>query len=272
MYNSKSPKYKRSRKSTPIIPIVFYAIHTTPSHLTREQWTELTPSQATISTAPFQPRLTSRASSLRRLKIISLLFVVSITLILFYRSSTSSSHSVSADFYHKTKTALDLDKEDHTSHKKPSSKAEAVAEALGSKVGEVKEDTKQRLQDAAKEAKDKANAKAPKPDNPASIIGVGSAEEGGVGSAASGKGVSEPGSGGRKKWNTGDDKQTVVKEDEKESDEDHEVEVELNSILKKAPGMYLHAAPNILPPSSLHICDDILYSNTPCCDTRTNMT
>jgi hypothetical protein len=93
-------------------------------------------------------------------------------------------------------------------------------------------DTKQRLQDAAKEAKEKANAKAPKPDNPADIVGVGSAaEEGGKNS------VSEPGAGGRKKWSTEGD-QKVVKEEKAESEEDHEVEVELNSILRKAPGMF----------------------------------
>lgn len=91
-------------------------------------------------------------------------------------------------------------------------------------TGEDEEIAKQmaeRLKQAAQVAKDNTNAKAPKPDPPSSLVGVGSAAEG----------SSERTVAGRKKYSTGE-AQEPVKE---ETQEDHDVEVELNSILKKSP-------------------------------------
>lgn len=78
----------------------------------------------------------------------------------------------------------------------------------------------ERLKEAAQVAKENANAKAPKPDPPSALVGVGSASEG-----------SEKGVAGRKKYGAGE-AQVPVKE---ETQEERDVEVELNSILKKSP-------------------------------------
>lgn len=122
-----------------------------------------------------------------------LIFCLTIT-VLYYTASARQSRPrdlrTAGDFYGKTVQALpkhDADDE------------------------EVKART-QRLKDAAREARDKANGKALKPDAPGDVEGVGSASEGR----------------GRKK---------KVEEGEGESEEDHVVEVELNAILKKAPSL-----------------------------------
>lgn len=187
---------------------------------------------ATINTSPFLHR-TTRAPSPRRLKFFTVLFALFLVIFLLYRHGSSSSQSSAdvGDFYYKTKTALDHDKEDHTKHSAASKEHDhdhhEHAEHGTSDDGELEITKKmaQRLKDAAKEAKDKANAKAPKPDPPSSIIGVGSAAEG-----SSEKTV------GRKKTSEGSQK--VVKAQEKETEEDHEVEVELNNILRKAPSKF----------------------------------
>lgn len=118
------------------------------------------------------------------------------------------------DFYAKTKNALEKTKPDTGGGGK-----EAV---LGSDDEEVTRKMSERLKEAAQVAKDNANAKAPKPDPPSSLVGVGSAAEG----ARDERSVT-----GRKKMAAAD-AQEPVKE---ETPEDHEVEVELNSILKKSP-------------------------------------
>lgn len=79
----------------------------------------------------------------------------------------------------------------------------------------------ERLKEAAQVAKDNANAKAPKPDPPSILVGVGSAAEG-----------SERNIGGRKKYPVSGEEQQPIKQ---ETQEEHEVEVELNIILKKSP-------------------------------------
>lgn len=87
----------------------------------------------------------------------------------------------------------------------------------------------QRLKEAADSAKEKANAKAPKPDPPSVVVGVGSAAEGGSG---------ERGVAGRKKFGHDGEAQKPVKE---ESEEEHNAEVELNAILKKAPSKFIYS-------------------------------
>lgn len=83
----------------------------------------------------------------------------------------------------------------------------------------------ERLKEAAQVAKDNANAKAPKPDPPSKIVGVGSAAEG-----AEKKGVS-----GRKKYSAGGDAQKPVLGEKLSQEEEEDVQVELNSILQKSP-------------------------------------
>jgi hypothetical protein len=92
----------------------------------------------------------------------------------------------------------------------------------GSATGdeEVAKQLAQRLKEAAQVAKSKTNAKAPKPDSPSDIIGKGSAADG-----------SERGVAGRKKYPTGDAQEPL----KVETQEDHDITTELNSILKKSP-------------------------------------
>lgn len=87
----------------------------------------------------------------------------------------------------------------------------------------------QRLKEAADSAREKANAKAPKPDPPSAVVGVGSAAEGAAG---------ERGVGGRKKHTGSGESQKPVEETE----EEHGAEVELNAILKKAPSKSMSEA------------------------------
>jgi hypothetical protein len=142
-----------------------------------------------------------------------LVFCFTIT-VLYYTASARHSRPrdlrTAGDFYSKTLNALPKD-------------VKADAQKVIDEDDEEVRARTQRLKEAAKLAKDKANAKAPKPDAPGDIEGVGSASEG--------RGV--VGAAGRKK--KGDGAQEVIKE---ESEEDHVVEVELNSILKRAPSRF----------------------------------
>lgn len=87
------------------------------------------------------------------------------------------------------------------------------------------------MKEAAQVAKDNANAKAPKPDPPSKVVGIGSAAEGAEKSVA-----------GRKKFGTGSEAQEPIKE---ESEEEKDVKAEFNSILKRAPSESLRLIPRI---------------------------
>ncbi|CAG8972254.1 hypothetical protein HYALB_00001652 [Hymenoscyphus albidus] len=146
--------------------------------------------------------------STRRIKVFGLLVFISVIAVLFYKDSLRQERPrdlrTAGDFYSKTVNALQKDL----------------------KKGAAEDDTEvkarlQRLQDAAKQAKERANSKSPKPDSPSAIEGVGSAADG----------TRERGFAGRKKM-TAREAQAPLKEETKE---EHEVEVELNSILKKSP-------------------------------------
>ncbi|KAK0115422.1 hypothetical protein ONS96_013878 [Cadophora gregata f. sp. sojae] len=167
--------------------------------------------------------------SMRRIKVFGLLVVMAIITLLFYTSSSSSSSkydlesSQTGDFFYKTKNALE---------RTPVGGGASTAgkgKIVGAGSGEDdKEASKARLKEAAQIAKDNANLKAPKPDPPSKIVGIGSAAEGAEKSVA-----------GRKKFNTGgsgSEAQVPVKEeDDEESREAEKVKAEFNSILKKAP-------------------------------------
>jgi glutaredoxin len=163
-----------------------------------------------------------RMPSTRRIKVFGLLVFIGVVTLLFYTSSARQQrNSLSGDFYAKTKNALD--------NKQTQGKGE-IAQAQGLRNAEDEELAKQmqeRLKNAAKSAKDAANAKAPKPDPPSQIVGVGSAAEGAGG---------ERSVAGRKKMGGGDKgTQEVVKE---ESKEDSDIKAELNSILKKSTSTF----------------------------------
>ncbi|KAL3427818.1 Monothiol glutaredoxin-7 [Phlyctema vagabunda] len=158
----------------------------------------------------------------RRVKIIGLLvFIFFVTTLFYMRQDNSLSRSGSDtelpdDFYQKTVHALD-------SNSNANGKANAQAK-LGGKSAQDDDDAgvRERLKKAADEAKGNANAKSPKPDPPSSIVGVGSAAEGSVA--------------GRKTFPL-KPKEGAVEEPVKkvETDEEHAVELEMNTILKKSP-------------------------------------
>ena len=195
---------------------------------------------AAIYTTPFLNRSTNMPS-MRRVKIFGLFVVLFVVTVLFYTASLRQSQSqdsrTASDFYDKTVNALN--------NKKPgggTSGDEEVAAAMAKS-----------LKEAAQVAKDNANAKAPKPDPPSSILGVGSAAEG----AREEKSVA-----GRKKFTTGEAQEPI--KDKVETQEDHDIEVELNSILKKSPSKCAHAFYRgpilILGVHSHHILEIVLPS------------
>jgi len=150
---------------------------------------------------------------MRRIKVFGLLIFIIVITVLFWTASLRQQREPDSrtvgDFYEKTVNGL---------NKKPSTGGAAAA----SDDDEVAKAMSQRLKEAAQVAKDNTNAKAPKPDPPSSLVGVGSAAEG----ARDDRSVA-----GRKKFSTGESQEPV----KEETKEEHEVEMELNSILKKSP-------------------------------------
>jgi len=166
---------------------------------------------------------------MRRIKVFGLLTLLVVVTILFWTASLRPRQELDAagDFYQKTVNGL---------NKKPSSGGSTGG--LGDDDDEeVSKAMAQRLKEAAQVAKDNANAKAPKPDPPSSLVGVGSAAEG----------ASERGVAGRKKFTAGEAQVPVSQE---ETEEDHKVDAELNSILKKSPS---ECYPSNLDPDSNHV-------------------
>jgi hypothetical protein len=168
---------------------------------------------------------------MRRIKVFGLLIFLVVITLLFWTASLRQQREPDSrtvgDFYQKTVNGL---------NKKPST---------GGTTGESDDDEvakamAQSLKEAAQVAKDKANAKAPKPDPPSILVGVGSAAEG----------AGERGVAGRKKFGAGDPQEPV----KEETQEDHEVEAELNSILKKSPSKYSHLN---VPHQSGHSSNDM---------------
>lgn len=150
--------------------------------------------------------------SRRRIRALITFSIILVVVILLYTSSNRGSeeaHSV-GDFYHKTKNALE---------NKQGTNGKSAEDQ------EVSRQMSERLKEAAQVAKDKANAKAPKPDPPSDVVGVGSAAEG----------AREDKLAGKKRKGAGDT-QAPIKDTSKE---DHEVEDELNSILKKSPSRFI---------------------------------
>ncbi|KAI9874845.1 MAG: hypothetical protein M1830_009223 [Pleopsidium flavum] len=151
--------------------------------------------------------------STRRIKAFGLIMAFFVLLILYF--TADARHARSHDFYTSTVKAMDA-------------KAAAAKDAENADVG-------QRLRDAETVAKKAADAKTPKP---ASVVAekevpiAGGGEDGGrhVAGRIKVKGAAE-------KWDmgTGKDGQGEVKEVTVETQEEHDVEVELNAILKRSP-------------------------------------
>lgn len=158
--------------------------------------------------------------SARRLKGFSVIFIFVVITLLLWTTSERRKASTKYDlnnngneFYEKTMRGLG---------KTPSNgggKSNGVTNT-GAAAGD--EELRERLAESAKLAKDNANAKAPKPDPPSQLVGVGSAADGGEGKSVA----------GRKKFGEGNGKQEVAGE---ETAEQAEITAELNSILKKSP-------------------------------------
>ena len=168
---------------------------------------------AAIQTTPFFKRSTNMPS-MRRVKVFGLLIFLFVITVLFYTASLRQNRPqdsrTAGDFYDRTVNALN--------NKKPGA-------GLGtSGDDEVAAAMAKSLKKAAQVAKDNANAKAPKPDPPSIILGVGSAAD---------RATKERGVAGRKKFTTGEAQEPI--KEKPETKEEHDVEVELNSILKKSP-------------------------------------
>ncbi|KAH9210558.1 thioredoxin-like protein [Leptodontidium sp. 2 PMI_412] len=158
--------------------------------------------------------------SMRRIKVLGLLIVIAIVTLLLYSKSGQSELEASqtGDFFYKTKSALE---------RTPVGGGASTAgkgKVVGTSSEEDKEASRARLKEAAQVAKDNANLKAPKPDPPSKVVGIGSAAEGAEKSVA-----------GRKKFNAGGSEAQEPIREEEESEEDQDVKAEFNSILKKAP-------------------------------------
>lgn len=146
----------------------------------------------------------------RRIKAGFIVLIAFVFTVLYYTGSARQVRN--QDFYARTVAALD---------KQPPSAAKAQS-PLGADE-DVKAMMNARLKEAESAAKGAANKKAPKPDSPAQVMGVGSAADGDRNVA------------GRKKFPIdGADDAAPVKEETKE---DLEVELELGTILKKSPSM-----------------------------------
>lgn len=181
------------------------------------------------------PRETSSHRSLtmpsnRRIRLLFYVVLAGVVMTMFFtnhlRQKTEFDNRSIQDFYHKTKSAMDrargqgpgqavLDSKTgkeagRTPHDKDADgDVDSDDEMLAKQMGE-------RLKAAEQKAKELANAKAPnKPDRPDKVIGVGSS------------------AGGQVKKATDDDEETAGKSEE--TDEEHEVEAELNRIFKQSP-------------------------------------
>ena len=163
---------------------------------------------------------------MRRVKVFGLLVFIFVISVLFYTASLRAERDQDprtvGDFYAKTMNALD--------NQNPNLSVDVGAgsrnvDGIEGEDEEVARQMALRLKEAAQVAKDKANAKAPKPDPPSAVIGKGNAAE----LAGGEKAVA-----GRKKYTTGEgtEVQAPVKDESTEVDE---VKVELDSIMKKSP-------------------------------------
>lgn len=189
----------------------------------------------------------------RRLRLLMLATLVTVVLILMYVSGfndgAANDKRTIKDFYHKTMDGM------NKGNKPPGQAvldkgAAARPVPPGKDPGHGQEfaaDTKERLKAAEQKAKAKANGKALRPDPPSQIVGVGNSAEGQA----------------KKPKPAADDAPSPRPKAVAETDEEHEAEMDLKSILKKAPGT-LGSAPvlSLLFPSRGAVRPLALSSNT----------
>lgn len=145
----------------------------------------------------------------RRLKIVTLLIVATIVGTGIYKLGQSNR----SEFAERTINGLGRARGGEMPHKvQMDSNRDGVIDNDDATMAKEMSD---RLKAAEARAKKSANDKAPRPDSPNKVIGVGSS------------------AGGQKK---GKDGTAVEKVEEEETEEDHEIETTLNEILKKSPG------------------------------------
>ncbi|KAK9421638.1 putative Glutaredoxin domain-containing protein [Seiridium unicorne] len=172
------------------------------------------------SLAAPQPHKMPSARRLRALFLVALAVVITILFFTSQWQQTSERDTRSIqDFYHKTMNAMDGKRGSGGSQVVMSGKGGKVSAGAKDKDGDgsvdkddekLAEEMSDRLRAAEQKAKDLANAKAPlKPDSPGQVVGVGS--------SAGGQGKKD------------------VAAPEDETDEEHEIEVTLNEILKRSP-------------------------------------
>jgi hypothetical protein len=156
--------------------------------------------------------------SARRMRLLLVGVIAIVVMTLVYTSQVRQSQSPDVrtfgDFYDRTKSELERAR---GGHKKEQSVLDSKGRSDKDDDAQLAKEMSDRLKAAEQKAKDSANAKAPKPDAPDKVIGVGN-------SAA-----------GQHKSTDKAANQLA----EKETDEDHEVETTINDILKKSPGMNL---------------------------------
>lgn len=164
--------------------------------------------------------------SQRRIRVITYLVLAGIVTLLFLSQSRNSNSQSVQGFYSKTVNAMDR----HHAAAGEAGQQPIAGHDVDANGDIDKNDdalSKQmtdRLRQAEKKAKENAAAKGPnKPETPQEVIGVGS----------SASGQKRPPPGGE------------AKTEYEESEEDHEVEGVLNTILKKSPGEYSISSPII---------------------------
>lgn len=186
--------------------------------------------------------------SARRIRFLVLATVVAVVFLLFYTSGVDSGDG---SFYDKTMKAMHYPKGQSVINTRTGAKAGHVpADSDGD--GDIDEDdkrAKEQLMDslgaAAKDARDKANKKAPvKPDSPSKVIGVGSSREG--------QDKKKPASGGD------------VDSKPKPASEKQDAKVVLAGILKKAPGNYEAKSAVSDKPELLMLMIVVIFSKTFC--------
>lgn len=177
----------------------------------------------------------------RRMRALMYIVLAGVVTLLFFTSQAR--HSRDADFYSRTVDALgSKSRGNDKSHQVVISHDHDADGDIDGDDAKMAKEMADRLKQAEKKAKENANAKAPnKPDAPGAVIGVGSA------------------AGGQHKGVPDEDGKV------KETAEEHEIEVELNTILKKSPGKNTEPCPSLRisdlltpPPQSHHLFEIIL--------------
>lgn len=179
--------------------------------------------------------------------VVVVIFVMTLTYTSQLRQSQNPDVRTFGDFYGRTKSGLERVRGGQQQQQQQSlldskgGKGKDGSGGLDSDDVQLAKEMSDRLKAAEQKAKDSANAKAPRPDAPDKVIGVGN--------SAAGQDKSKDKAGNQLA--------------EKETDEDHEVETTINDILKKSPGEsmpdpYLACAMDADPAPSDNLLQDLL--------------